>query len=168
MRASVHHVTQTFSTIFKGMMMTLKIAMQPKCTLEYPDVKKNLPERTRGRLFNVIEDCIGCLLCAKACPTDCIRIDIVKREKDEAVPRTSVESGEKPIRFWIPKFDIDFNLCCWCGLCTDPCPTHCLTMTKEYEFSAFKKEDLVFHFAKDSHPSPKSIPSEPIKQASNE
>ena len=152
MRKAAVPVYETFSTIFKGMLLTLKISTQEKCTMEYPEVKRNLPERTRGRLHNIIEDCIGCLLCAKACPTDCITIALVKRGKDEEVPRTSEESGAKPIRFWIPQFDIDFNLCCWCGLCTDPCPTKCLTMTKEYEFSAYDKKDLVYKFAKDSYP----------------
>ena len=154
MHSYFKNIYLTFNTILKGMLLTLKTSTQPKATMEYPEVRQDLPARTRGRLFNKIEDCIGCLLCANACPTDCITIDIVKRGKDEPVPRTSQESGAKPNRFWIPKFDINFNLCCWCGLCTDPCPTKCLTMTKEYEFSAYKKEELVYKFAKDPQPLP--------------
>ncbi|NEJ83429.1 4Fe-4S ferredoxin, partial [Rhizobium leguminosarum] len=40
-------------------------------------------------------------------------------------------------RIHAAKFDIDMAKCCFCGLCTAVCPTECLTMTPEYDFSVF-------------------------------
>ena len=37
--------------------------------------------------------------------------------------------------------------CCFCGLCTTVCPTECLTMTSEYDFSVFEVKDHNFSFA---------------------
>ncbi len=56
---------------------------------------------------------------------------------------------------YILKFDIDFSTCLWCGLCTVVCPTQCLTMTKEYEFSVTDKKDLVWQFGENLEVGPK-------------
>ncbi|HBQ21999.1 MAG: hypothetical protein A2Z91_01410 [Deltaproteobacteria bacterium GWA2_38_16] len=146
-------------SIFKGMLLTLKVAFQRKATIQYPFVKRELPSRTRGRLNCNIKDCIGCKLCAVACPVDCIYITTVKREPPEEIPLTSPESGAKQRKFHLPQFDINFTLCCWCGLCTVVCPTECLTMTKEYEFSVTNQKELVWQFGDNQRVGPKESTS---------
>ena len=57
----------------------------------------------------------------------------------------------KPVIFYLEKFDIDMSLCMYCGLCTEVCPTECLTMIdslKGIEYSTFDRTDLIFQFAK--------------------
>ena len=54
-----------------------------------------------------------------------------------------------PIKLRVTQFDIDMSLCCYCNLCTYPCPTHCLVMTPEYEFAVQNKHDFLYRFAKD-------------------
>jgi formate hydrogenlyase subunit 6/NADH:ubiquinone oxidoreductase subunit I len=101
-------------------------------SLQYPHEKLPIPERGRYKLDNVIEDCIMCDQCVRACPVDCIEI--------EAIPSPTVigkTSNGMPKRLYAAKFDIDMAKCCFCGLCTTVCPTACLTMTSEYDFSAF-------------------------------
>jgi NADH-quinone oxidoreductase subunit I len=123
-----------FKDIFSGVATTL-IAMRitfrhlftPAVTVQYPTVKWNLPDRARARLFNKIEDCIGCGQCARVCPTDCIDIETEKRAKDE--PEIFASDGT-PIKLRTYVFDIDMTKCCYCALCTFPCPTYCLVMTK--------------------------------------
>ena len=46
-------------------------------------------------------------------------------------------------------YDIDMTLCCYCALCTFNCPTHCLVMTGEYEYSVYDKNEHIYHFAKE-------------------
>ncbi len=133
-------------TTFVSMRMTLPHLFTRSVTLQYPTVKWDLPERARARLFNKIEDCIGCGQCVRACPTDCIIIETEKRAKDE--PAIKASDGT-PIKLRTFVFDIDMTLCCYCALCTFPCPTHCLVMTKEYEYAVYDKKDHVYHFAID-------------------
>ncbi|MDM7916152.1 MAG: NADH-quinone oxidoreductase subunit I, partial [Candidatus Eisenbacteria bacterium] len=127
----VSDIYQSLKTALVGMSVTGREAFKKPVTLEYPDERWQLPERYRGILHNRQEDCIGCLACARACPVKCIHIEIVKREKDEY----GVTSDGTKITQWIPRFDIDMSLCMLCGLCTEPCPTECLTTTKEYELA---------------------------------
>ena len=82
----------------------------------------------------------------RACPTDCILLETEKRAKDE--PELFASDGT-PIKLRTYLFDIDMTKCCYCALCTFPCPTHCLVMTKEYEYAVYDKADHVYHFAVD-------------------
>src|SRR5262245_2254112 len=40
------------------------------------------------------------------------------------------------------------SLCCYCNLCTYPCPTDCIYMTPEYEFASTDLTTHLYHFAK--------------------
>ena len=40
------------------------------------------------------------------------------------------------------------SLCCYCNLCTYPCPTDCIYMTPEYEFATTDLTQHLYHFAK--------------------
>ncbi len=131
-------------TIFVGMKITFLHLFKPAVTIQYPDVKPNLPERVRNRLYVNMDDCIGCLQCARACPVNCIDIETVKSIPGEDLGITS--NGKKKA-LWVTKFDIDFAKCCYCQLCVFPCPTDCIKMTNVYEFSEFKREDLIYHFS---------------------
>ncbi|MCE9583678.1 MAG: 4Fe-4S binding protein [Planctomycetes bacterium] len=119
------------------------------CTLEYPDEKVRLPARSRMQLFNRFEDCIGCSMCAMACPVDCIYIDTVKAPKADAMPEKYLGKTKdgKEKKLYVTKFDIDMAKCCYCNLCTFPCPTECLTMTPRFEASVMNRNDLVYHFS---------------------
>ena len=102
-------------------------------------------------VFNKIEDCIGCGQCVRACPVDCIYMTTEKRTKEEA-PVFAADGT--PIKLRVTQFDIDMSLCCYCNLCTYPCPTHCLLMTPEYEFAVYNKQDFLYRFAKDKPVAP--------------
>ncbi len=127
-----------------GMKITFRHMFIPSVTIQYPDVKVPLPERSRNRLFVNIDDCIGCDQCAKACPVSCINIDTVKSIPTDTMGTTS--NGKKKL-LWVTKFEIDIAKCCYCSLCVYPCPTECIYMTDIYEFTEFERSDLVFNFA---------------------
>jgi len=139
-------IWRSIVTTGRSMGVAFKHLFVRSVTIQYPTVKWELPERARARLFNKIEDCIGCGQCARVCPTDCIDIQTEKRGKDEPAIFASDGTAIK-LRTYV--FDIDMTLCCYCGLCTFPCPTHCLVMTKSYEYSVYDKKDHVYHFAVD-------------------
>jgi NADH-quinone oxidoreductase subunit I len=131
-------------TVLIGMKVTWGHLFVPAVTIQYPDVKRTLPERARNRLYVNMDDCIGCDQCAMACPVDCITIETIKSTPDVDLGLTSV--GTKK-RLYVPRFDIDIAKCCYCGLCVPPCPTECIKMTDVYEFSEYERANLIYNFA---------------------
>ena len=131
-------------TALVGMKITFKHLFVPAVTIQYPEVKVQMPERVRNRLYVNMDDCIGCDQCARACPVDCITIDTVKSVPGENLGVTS--NGKKKV-LWVTKFDIDIAKCCYCSLCVYPCPTECIYMTNVYEFSEYERENLIYQFA---------------------
>lgn len=127
-------------------------------TISYPEVKDNIPAISRNRLFNHVEGCISCNQCAVICPVECITIDSRKKNADENPDaKTPPEFGSKPLKLKLLRFDIDEALCCFCGLCTEVCPTECLVHTPEYEYSKYDRDYLIYDYLKfkDENPLPK-------------
>jgi NADH-quinone oxidoreductase subunit I len=54
--------------LLKGLALTLKTALKPATTAQYPHVKPDLPPRTRGVIALMEENCTVCMLCARECP----------------------------------------------------------------------------------------------------
>ncbi|MEO5668286.1 MAG: 4Fe-4S binding protein [Bdellovibrionota bacterium] len=127
-------------------------------TISYPEVKDDIPSISRNRLFMHQEGCIACNQCAVICPVECITIESRKKAEDEnPEARTPAEFGSKPVKLKLLRFDIDEALCCFCGLCTEVCPTECIVHTTEFEYSKFDRDNLVYDYLnfKDENPLPK-------------
>lgn len=127
-------------------------------TINYPDVKDDIPAISRNRLFMHEEGCISCNQCAVICPVECITIDSRKKEADENPDaKTPPEFKSKPLKLKLLRFDIDEALCCFCGLCTEVCPTECIVHTTEYEYSKYDRDHLIYDYLKfkDENPLPK-------------
>jgi NADH-quinone oxidoreductase subunit I len=122
-----------------GMMTTSKHLGRHAITLQYPKEKWPMPERSRGIVVLLSDqetgdlNCTVCMLCARACPTAAIRIEY---EKDEKKKRQ------------LKDFIVDYNLCCFCGLCEDSCNFAAIKMAPKYEFSTLDKNDLIWHTEK--------------------
>jgi NADH-quinone oxidoreductase subunit I len=134
-----------FYTVLVGMNITWRHLFANKVTLHYPEEKWQLPPKSRMRLFMKYEDCIGCGQCVRACPVQCIYL---KAEKRPATSPAIYAANGQPIKLDVHVFDIDMSLCCYCNLCTYPCPTDCIYMTPEYEFATADLGQHLYHFAK--------------------
>jgi NADH-quinone oxidoreductase subunit I len=145
MRSWLKDLWEGFWTVLVGMRITWRHLFQRKVTLHYPEEKWVLPPRSRMRLFMKYEDCIGCGQCVRACPVQCIYLKAEKRAP--AAPAIYAANGQ-PIKLDVTVFDIDMSLCCYCNLCTYPCPTDCIYMTPEYEFATTDLTQHLYHFAK--------------------
>lgn len=111
-------------------------------TLQYPKETLPVPENGRYQLQIEMDDCIGCDLCAKVCPVDCIEIETIKGTG----PIGQTSDGTTK-RLYVPKFDIDMAKCMYCGLCTVVCPTECLTMSDTFDKSTTNLADLTYKFS---------------------
>jgi len=176
MRAYLRTIWESVSTLVTGMTITWRHMVNIRkgnVTLQYPEERWPRPERDigfdqddynviRSRLHVDMDDCIGCLKCERACPVDCIKIETEKVEKGEDIPdvgHTGVTSNGTKKALLLTRFDIDMTECCYCNLCTYPCPEECIYMTGgpnsekhpiDYEFSQFDRNDMVYRFAKEA------------------
>ena len=54
--------------LVKGLVTTARVLMRTTNTAEYPDVRPDLPPRSRGVIALVEENCTVCMLCSRECP----------------------------------------------------------------------------------------------------
>ncbi|PRY59378.1 NADH dehydrogenase subunit I [Knoellia remsis] len=121
----------TFATMFR------KVA-----TVQYPEEKRPTAQRFHGRHQlnrhpDGLEKCVGCELCAWACPADAI---LVEGANNDDADGQRFSPGERYGRI----YQINYLRCIFCGLCIEACPTRALTMTNEYEIADDNRADLIF------------------------
>ena len=123
--------------LIKGLGVTLKHMLQPASTQQYPEVKPNLPERTRGVIALKQENCTVCYKCSRECPDWCIYIDAHKETNPPA------SGGKARSVKVLDRFAIDFALCMYCGICVEVCPFDALFWSPEFEYSTYSILDLI-------------------------
>jgi NADH-quinone oxidoreductase subunit I len=129
-RETARGLKTTFGQIFAG-----------PTTVQYPEEKTPVFPRFRGRHKlhrfedTQLEKCVGCSLCAAACPADCIRVVAA-----ENTPENRVSAGER----YAAVYEINLAHCIFCGYCEAACPFDAITMGHDYEMSDYDRDDLIF------------------------
>ncbi len=121
-------------SLLRTIWIVFRHIVNPKFTVQYPDVKRKLPPRWRGRIIlsrdpQGRERCVACYLCSAVCPVSCISLQ--------------ADTGENGRRF--PKFfRINFSRCIYCGFCEEACPTYAIQLTPDYEMAEYERPNMVY------------------------
>lgn len=126
--------------IFTGMKVVITNVFRRKDTVSYPEVRRQPFPRFKGRHIldrhpDGLEKCIGCELCAGACPADAIQVVGAENKPDQRF-----SPGERYAQI----YQINYLRCIFCGLCVEACPTEALLMTTEFELAGTSREDLIY------------------------
>lgn len=123
-----------FKSLLVGMRITAREAVKPSITVQYPHETLKMPARFRGHVKLVLDPvtgktrCTACNLCVRACPSDCIEVDGIKRE------------GEK--KKSVTEYVVDFTTCSLCGSCVEACPSDAIEYSKDYNVVSLHREDF--------------------------
>jgi len=136
----IREVGETFATLVKGFSVTWRTMFRKTTTENYPVEPVHFEPRYRGihvlqRDEDGLEKCVGCFLCAAACPANCIYI-----EAAENSAATRMSAGER----YAKVYNIDYSRCIFCGYCVEACPTDAITHGHGFELAPFDINALIY------------------------
>lgn len=126
--------------MLRGLFTTFKEMFSKPVTIQYPEQKRPVRKRFKGRhelkrYDNGLEKCIGCALCAAACPSNAIFVEASENTDEERY-----SPGDR----YASTYEINMLRCIFCGFCEDACPTEAIVLEKDYELSYTDRAQAIY------------------------
>jgi NADH-quinone oxidoreductase subunit I len=140
MKNAITEVWGGLKSLLIGMRITIREFFRPTVTVHYPWQTLKIPPKFRGHIELVRDPktgravCFACKLCERACPSDCITVEGVKRE------------GEK--KRSVSHYVLDFTKCSLCGSCVEACRDGAIRFSRDYNLAGLSKEEFVMDLFK--------------------
>ena len=136
----IQEIGETFTTLAKGLSVTFRNMWRKPTTESYPEEPVHFQPRYRGihvlhRDENGLEKCVGCFLCAAACPARCIYIEAAENTETQRI-----SAGER----YASVYNIDYSRCIFCGYCVEACPTDAITHGPGFEIASYNTSTLIY------------------------
>jgi NADH-quinone oxidoreductase subunit I len=140
MSSIIKEASETFTTLVKGFSVTFRNMLRKTVTENYPEEPVHFQPRYRGihvlhRDENGLEKCVGCFLCAAACPARCIYIEAAENTDSDRI-----SAGER----YASIYNIDYSRCIFCGYCVEACPTDAITHGHGFELATSDINALIY------------------------
>jgi len=126
-------IVDAIKNLLKGLGITGKHLGRHAITIQYPEERWTMPERSRGMVVLLSDketgqlNCTACELCMRACPTGAIQMESHRDEKKKK---------------HLDEFYVDVGICCLCGLCEESCNFCAIKLCTKYEYSVLDKDTL--------------------------
>ena len=129
MPSIIREAGETFVTLVKGFSVTFRNMLRKPVTENYPEEPVHFQPRYRGihvlhRDESGLEKCVGCFLCAAACPARCIYIEAAENTDTQRIS--------------------DYSRCIFCGYCVEACPTDAITHGHGFELATSNINSMIY------------------------
>ncbi len=124
----------------RGLGTTLRNFVRKPETVSYPEEHREVAARFHGRHLLLLNDdmterCIGCELCAAACPSQAIYVEAAENDPD-----APVSQGQR----YAARYEINMIRCIFCGYCEEACPVEAVVLGPQYELAATERGDFIY------------------------